>query len=57
VIHALGGEQDMNHMGGLSKKIRWTYVTMLTATLAIAGFPSVRVVLQQRLHPFECFGE
>src|SRR5467141_1742526 len=39
VIHALGGEQDMNHMGGLSKKIRWTYVTMLTATLAIAGFP------------------
>jgi len=39
VIHALGGEQDMNRMGGLSKKIRWTYVTMLTATLAIAGFP------------------
>jgi len=25
--------------GGLSKKIRWTYLTMLTATLAIAGFP------------------
>jgi NADH-quinone oxidoreductase subunit L len=39
VIHAIGGEQDMNKMGGLSKKIRWTYVTMLTATLAIAGFP------------------
>jgi NADH-quinone oxidoreductase subunit L len=39
VIHAIGGEQDMNRMGGLSKKIRWTYVTMLTATLAIAGFP------------------
>jgi len=39
VIHAMGGEQDMNRMGGLSKKIRWTYVTMLTATLAIAGFP------------------
>src|SRR5438874_956211 len=39
VIHAIGGEQDMNHMGGLSKKIRWTYATMLTATLAIAGFP------------------
>jgi NADH-quinone oxidoreductase subunit L len=39
VIHAMGGEQDMNKMGGLSKKIRWTYVTMLTATLAIAGFP------------------
>jgi NADH-quinone oxidoreductase subunit L len=39
VIHAMGGEQDINRMGGLSKKIRWTYLTMLTATLAIAGFP------------------
>ncbi len=39
VIHAMGGEQNMQHMGGLSKKIRWTYLTMLTATLAIAGFP------------------
>jgi NADH-quinone oxidoreductase subunit L len=26
-------------MGGLSKKIKWTYRTMLTATLAIAGIP------------------
>ena len=39
VIHAMGGEQDMLKMGGLSKKIRWTYLSMLTATLAIAGFP------------------
>jgi NADH-quinone oxidoreductase subunit L len=39
VIHAMGGEQDMRHMGGLSKKIKWTYRTMLTATLAIAGIP------------------
>jgi NADH-quinone oxidoreductase subunit L len=39
VIHAMGGEQDMQRMGGLSKKIRWTYLTMLTATLAITGFP------------------
>jgi NADH-quinone oxidoreductase subunit L len=39
VIHAMGGEQDMLKMGGLSKKIRWTYVTMLTGTLAIAGIP------------------
>jgi NADH-quinone oxidoreductase subunit L len=35
----MGGEQDMQRMGGLSKKIRWTYLTMLTATLAITGFP------------------
>jgi NADH-quinone oxidoreductase subunit L len=39
VIHAVGGEQDMNKMGGLGKKIGWTFGTMLTATLAIAGIP------------------
>ena len=39
VIHAVGGEQDMRHMGGLSKKIKYTYATMLIATLAIAGIP------------------
>jgi NADH-quinone oxidoreductase subunit L len=39
VIHAMGGEQDMRHMGGLSKKIKYTYWTMLIATLAIAGAP------------------
>jgi NADH-quinone oxidoreductase subunit L len=39
VIHAMGGEQDMRKMGGLSGKIKWTYWTMLIATLAIAGFP------------------
>jgi NADH-quinone oxidoreductase subunit L len=40
VIHAMGGEQEMPKMGGLSKKIPWTYATMLTATLAIAGAPA-----------------
>jgi NADH-quinone oxidoreductase subunit L len=39
VIHAMGGEQDMLKMGGLGKKIKYTYVTMLIATLAIAGAP------------------
>jgi NADH-quinone oxidoreductase subunit L len=39
VIHAMGGEQDMNNMGGLAKKIRWTYATMFIATLAISGIP------------------
>ena len=38
-IHAMGGEQEMPKMGGLGKKIKWTYYTMLTATLAIAGIP------------------
>jgi NADH-quinone oxidoreductase subunit L len=39
VIHAMGGEQDMRHMGGLSSKIKVTYWTMLIGTIAIAGFP------------------
>jgi NADH-quinone oxidoreductase subunit L len=39
VIHAIGGEQDINKMGGLSSKIKYTYATMLIATLAIAGIP------------------
>ncbi len=39
VIHALGGEQDLRRMGGLSRKIPITYVTFLVATLAIAGVP------------------
>jgi len=39
VIHAMGGEQDMRHMGGLRKKIKYTFTTMFIATLAIAGIP------------------
>ena len=39
VIHALGGEQDMRHMGGLRRHIPWTFWTMTAATLAIAGTP------------------
>jgi NADH-quinone oxidoreductase subunit L len=39
VIHAVGGNQDMWEMGGLSKKIKITYRCMLCGTIAIAGFP------------------
>ena len=39
VIHAVGGEQDMRKMGGLRKKIPWTFWTMTAATLAISGIP------------------
>jgi len=39
VIHALGGEQDMRHMGGLRRRIPWTFWTFLVGTLAIAGIP------------------
>jgi NADH-quinone oxidoreductase subunit L len=39
VIHALEGEQDMRHMGGLRSKIPRTFLTILCASLAISGFP------------------
>ncbi len=39
VIHAIGGEQDMRHMGGLRKKIPWTFAVMTVGTLAIVGTP------------------
>ncbi len=39
VIHAMGGEQDITKMGGLSKKLKITHLTFLIGTLAIAGFP------------------
>jgi NADH-quinone oxidoreductase subunit L len=39
VIHAMGGEQDINKMGGLGKKMKITYITFFIACLAIAGIP------------------
>jgi len=39
VIHALGGEQDLRHMGGLRKQIPITFATLLCAAVAIAGVP------------------
>jgi NADH-quinone oxidoreductase subunit L len=37
VIHALSGEQDMRHMGGLRKRIPVTFWTMTMGVFAIAG--------------------
>lgn len=39
VIHGCGGEQDMRKMGGLRKYMPRTHMTMLIATIAIAGIP------------------
>jgi NADH-quinone oxidoreductase subunit L len=39
VIHALAGEQDMRRMGGLSGRLRITWVLMFIGTLALTGFP------------------
>ncbi|WP_395142605.1 NADH-quinone oxidoreductase subunit L [Armatimonas sp.] len=41
VIHAMSGEQDMRKMGGLTKKLPITYVTMFIGTLAISGIPGL----------------
>jgi NADH-quinone oxidoreductase subunit L len=39
VIHAMGGDQEMPHMGGLRSKIPITFWTMFIATFAITGIP------------------
>jgi NADH-quinone oxidoreductase subunit L len=39
VIHALSGEQDLRHMGGLRKAMPITFITLLAASLAISGIP------------------
>ena len=39
VIHAMSDEQDMRRMGGIWKKIPYTYALMWIGSLALAGIP------------------
>ena len=39
VIHAFKDEQDISFMGGVSKKLPYTYLLMIIGTLALTGFP------------------
>ena len=39
VIHAMSAEQDMRRMGGLWKKIPYTYALMWIGSLSLAGIP------------------
>ena len=39
VIHAFKDEQDIRNMGGVRKKLPYTYMFMLIGTLALTGFP------------------
>jgi NADH-quinone oxidoreductase subunit L len=39
VIHAMSGEQDMRRMGGLARRIPFTYVMMWIGALALSGIP------------------
>jgi NADH-quinone oxidoreductase subunit L len=39
VLHALGGEEDMRRMGGLARRLPFTFGVFLLATLALCGLP------------------
>ena len=39
VIHSFKDEQDIRNMGGVRKKLPYTYIFMLLGTLALTGFP------------------
>ena len=39
VIHAFKDEQNINKMGGVWKKLPYTYFLMIIGTLALSGFP------------------
>jgi len=39
VIHSFKDEQDINQMGGVWKKLPYTYALMIIGTLALTGFP------------------
>ena len=56
VIHGMSGEQDVQKMGGLRTKMPVTFVTFLIGTLAIAGAPGSRRLLQQGRDPLAHLG-
>jgi NADH-quinone oxidoreductase subunit L len=55
VIHALHGEQDIRHMGGLKKHLPVTFWTFFIASIAIAGIPGLAGFFSKDEILFETF--
>ncbi|MGE0361353.1 MAG: NADH-quinone oxidoreductase subunit L [Vicinamibacterales bacterium] len=55
VIHALHGEQDIRHMGGLKKDLPITFWTFVVASVAIAGVPGLAGFFSKDEILFETF--
>jgi NADH-quinone oxidoreductase subunit L len=55
VIHALHGEQDIRHMGGLKRHLPITFWTFLVASIAIAGIPGLAGFFSKDEILFETF--
>ena len=55
VIHALHGQQDIRHMGGLRKGLPITYWTFVVGSLAIAGVPGLAGFFSKDEILFEAF--
>ena len=47
VMHAFNNEQDIRNMGGVRKKLPYTYTFMLIGTLALIDFLSYRDFIQK----------
>ncbi len=62
VIHAMSDEQDMRNMGGIWKKIPFTYALMWIGSLALAGIPffagyySKDIMLESAFADYTWFG-
>ncbi len=49
IIHALHGEQNLKHMGGLRREMPFTFWTMCIASLTLAGLPGLSAFFSKDL--------